>query len=795
MIIHYLRIALKAFGKYKYHTFINIFGLVSGMLGALIIAKYIGGSLQFDSFHTNRKQVHSVSQRESIAGGDQQERATTYQGVADLIAQFPEVRQTTRYMYHVESLVIANAGNDRQESFTEERIFMSDSCFFRMFSFSFLHGNPETALSPANSVVLTRSTAKKYFKDEDPLGKTILIRTSWGQELSYEITGVIEDIPLLSRFRFDILVNAPAVIPEELWNLPDYSIHVLLHNNANAADLAQKVTAQLRAVPELKSANKNVILSVRSISDVQLSDTEYLLVAIGIMIAIICWVNYINQSIAQAYWRTKQVGILKVFGATKGNLRAQFAVESALVSFIALAAVFGVYIGIENWLQFITDGHMLPLIGDPTLINLIFILIFAVGMSLGAFAPTVILLSQNLEKTLRSNFIPQIGGITMRKLFVVVQFSISTVMLVGIFVISGQLDYLQNKDKGISMEGVLVIKDPLSKGKRIEKMKILELFKDQAAALPVVKVISSSTTVPGEEYRHEAYLSLQGHDEKVLVHQSGVDENFFSLYEVPFVAGLDFIPNALAKNRESIILNESAARALGFTDMTKLLNTQITDHQNPEDVYFVVGVVKDFNQTSLKYKVRPLAFKYNIFRGHFSIRLDEARLNQGTFEEALASLKTLWKESYPDSAFDYYFLNEKFRAQDQEDQYFSSLFRAFTILSVILSCLGLFGLSILISTKRQKEVGVRKTFGATSFDILTLFVRGYVGPLAIALIIGAGSSYFMMREWLTSYANRIEIGPGLMLSAIVTLIAIFIVTVSYHTAKAASTNPITVLRD
>jgi putative ABC transport system permease protein len=229
--------------------------------------------------------------------------------------------------------------------------------------------------------------------------------------------------------------------------------------------------------------------------------------------------------------------------------------------------------------------------------------------------------------------------------------------------------------------------------------------------------------------------------------------------------------------------------------VTKLVNTKLVDHGSPDESIEVIGIIKDYNQTSLKYQVRPLAFRYNVYRGHFSIRFDEAHLKQGEFDDAITSLNELWKQTYPESSFDYYFLNEKFRAQDQQDQYFGSLFQAFTILSMILSCLGLFGLSILISAKRQKEIGVRKTFGASSLDILNLFMRGYLGPLATALIIGSAGSYFLMREWLTNFANRIEIGPSLMLSAVATLIAIFIGTISYHTVKAALTNPVSVLRD
>ena len=796
MINHYLKLAWKVFAKYRYYTIINIFGLVCGMLSALVIGKYIGGSLQFDSFHVNGKQIHSISQLESIGGNVQQERPSTYQGVADLIGQFPEVLRTTNYMQHVEALVIAKSENGNLESFTERGVFISDSNFFNVFTFPFVHGNAKSALSRANAVVLTQSTAHKYFRDANPIGKVLSIRTSWGEEIGYEVTGVMQNIPVLSRFRFDFLINRQTINPAERWNLPDYSIHVLVDETANVNALAQKVTTQVQGVPELKSANKKVTIALRSLTDIRLSNTEYLLATVGIVIAIVCWLNYINQTVAQAYWRTKEVGVLTVLGATKANLRAQFAVESGLICFTALMLVIGSYLVLEDWLQYQTNGHVLPLIGDSTQINIIFLLIFATGISLTALVPTLVLFRQNLQKTLRTTFTPQIGGVAIRRIFVVVQFAISTVLIVGIFVIVGQLDYMESKDKGIDIDDVLVIKAPMAKDTTWgAKRKTLQLFKQQCAELPLVTGVSSSTTVPSEEYRQETYLSVQGFESKILVHQNGVDDNFFSLYKVRFVAGHDFIPNARAKNMESIILNESAARALGFSDLDKVINTKLIDHENPDVAYDVIGVIKDYHQTSLKYEVRPLAFKYNLFRGHTSLRLDAARLEQSTLDDALTALKDIWKHSYPDASFEYFFLNEKFRAQDQEDKYFASLFQAFTILSVTLSCLGLFGLSILISTKREKEVGVRKTFGASSIAILSIFMKGYLGPLVTALLTGSVCAYFLMNAWLENYANRIEIGPGLIFSAVLTLISIFIVTVSYHTIKASLTSPVKVLRN
>jgi putative ABC transport system permease protein len=267
------------------------------------------------------------------------------------------------------------------------------------------------------------------------------------------------------------------------------------------------------------------------------------------------------------------------------------------------------------------------------------------------------------------------------------------------------------------------------------------------------------------------------------------------MYEVAFVAGRDFTRDARAKNRGSIILNESAARELGIADYDKIIGAKIVDHEEPDVVYDVIGITKDYHQTSVKYERRPMAFRFNEFRGHSSLKINRAAFEASGPTAALDAIQEIWKESYPDASFDHFFLDEKFAAQDMHDRYFGKLFRYFTILSVIISCLGLFGLSLLISTKRQKEIGIRKTFGASSTDILAVFLRGYVDPLVVSLLIGSTIAYLMMSRWLENYAYRIQVGFELVALAVGTLMAIFFFTVSYSTIKCAVTNPVKVLRE
>lgn len=794
MLYHYLKLAKRSLLKNKYYSFINVFGLVFGMLSALIIAKYIGGSFQMDRHHEKSDRIYSITQEELINATPEKTSNLTYRGIGELLNPYPEVAHVTRYSYHVRSLIFTQDDSVKPVSFFENNIVSVDSGFLQIFTLPLKYGDPETALSRANSIVITHASAQRYFGNSDPVGKTLTVRVPWGQETTYEVTGVTEDGVGRTQFKFDFLLTHPPADPNESWLIPDCLTYFLLEEDTDPKKVSQKLTTALQNVPELKSANRNVTVLSESLGKIRLSTTEYLLLAIGIFIAIISWVNYINQIIAQSYLRVKEISILRVMGATRSNLKKQFITESGLICFTALVLIVIIYLIIEPALQAFTNGHVLPLLGDPTSINLIFLSVFGTGIILAAAIPALILFAPNFGTTLQQANV-SIGGIGLRQMLVIVQFSISTILLISVFVISNQLDYMNSQDKGIDMNNVLIIQAPIARDTlwNVKREKI-ELFKEQCSELPFVKQVSSSTTVPGEEYRQETYLSLQGSTAKSMVHQNGVDDRFFDLYAVTFVAGQNFIHDANWKNRSSIILNESAARALGIVDFNKMINTKIMDHESDEE-YELVGIVKDYHQTSLKYHMQPIAFKFNIARGHFSLRIDGTGLQNSELEGKLSTIRQRWEQAYPDAPFEYYFLDSKFNEQDMEDHYFGKMFNYFTILSIIISCLGLFGLSLLISTKRQREIGVRKVFGATIPSILTIFLKGYLKPLSIAILIGSPVAWWLMNLWLKNFAYKIEIGFGLVSLSWLCLTLIFLLTVSYHTIKSSLTNPVKILKN
>ena len=375
MISHYFKLAKKTIIKNKHYTAINVFGLVCGMLSALVIAKYVGGSLHFDSFHVKRDRIYSITQEESLNSNPPKESKATYWGAGDLIKQYPEVLDITRYSGQVEYLVQTDGEKGSRLSFLENKVYATDSSFLRIFTFPFIHGDAAPALSRINSVVLTKSTSKKYFGDANPVGRVLTLRVPWGEERNYEIAGVVEDVPFKSRFMFDFLISQTSIARNEFWTVPDCSTFVLLRGEEKSDELAKKLVTTLDLVEQLKATNRKATMSLESIANIQLTNTEYLLVAVGVFIVMISWINYINQVIAQSYLRIKQIAILRVMGSTKANLKAQFIVESSLTCMVSLILIIAIYLGIEPSLQSLTNNHMLSAISDPTTINFIFIAI------------------------------------------------------------------------------------------------------------------------------------------------------------------------------------------------------------------------------------------------------------------------------------------------------------------------------------------------------------------------------------------------------------------------------------
>lgn len=794
MLSQHIRYAGRKLLKNRYYTFINVLGLVCGMLPALVIAKYLAGSSQVDTFHANGDRIYTITHDEFVGGTHKTGGSSTYDGVAEVAAGFADAAKMTRYSGHVRSNVATLDRDDKRRSFVENRIFAADSNFLKVFSFPVLQGDKVSPLARANTMVLTNTAAKRYFGNADPVGRSLSITVPWGEEKSYVITGVLEDVPKASQFTFDFLISDIELKPSELWNVPGCSLFLLLEDNASPVALQEKMNTRMAEVPELRSTGRTVALTLAKLGHTPWSGTDYLLAALGAFILLTCWINYINQTIAQTYGRVKEVGVLRVTGATRRDLQSQFIVESAITCLIALGAIILCYVALEPTLQSFAGRRPIRLQDFP-LVNLGLVGVFIVGIAITAGIPAAIFFSRNVGATLRNAYSTKVGGVAVRKVLVVFQFAISTVLLISIFVISGQLDYVLHKDKGFESNDILVVEAAMVTDTTwYAKRRALRLLKSRYEELPFVAGVTSSTTVPGEEYRQETYLSREGESAKALIHQCGVEENFFGVYEMKFITGHDFVPDARAENAQSIILNESAAGAIGILDFQAAINSKIIDHEDGSE-FTLIGIVKDFHQTALRYEMKPMAFRYNPFRGHISLKVNGASLANYGADKALERVKEFFTESYPLAGFETYFLEDRFLTEYSEEQYYRRLSTYFAVISMAISCLGLFGLSLLVSTKRQKEIGIRKTFGASPVSILRIFIRDYLVQLGIAVCLGVPVAYYLMNAWLRDYAYRIDIGLELMLTAVLWLAAIFFATIAFHTVRSSLENPVKILRE
>ncbi len=793
MIRHYLKLAFKNLLKNKVFNFINLFGLICGTLSALIIAKYIGGSKDYDSFHVNVDQIYSIIQKESVKGYPARTSRATYWGIGEIGKQkFPEVLNVARYRPHVESLIISEQDGVNSVSFNEQNIAVADRAFLEVFSFPLIYGDRSTALEETNSIVLTEEIARKYFGDDNPLGQVLTMRLSWGEKSKLKVTGVLQDLPDRTMFKFKILLSQGKVSQNDYWNMPSSQTFFHLEEGTDVELFTKRLSEAVSQEGPIKSADKEITITADHLATVELSKFEMLLAGVGLFILIVSWINFINLWIAQSYGRFKEIGVLRVLGSTRRNLLVQFVFEAAIINGITLLIVISLYWILQKPLIAFTAGHILPLFPDNSNVNILVFGVFILGTMFSTLVPVLVFKSQNFSAALRAGYVGKLGSITLRKVLVIGQFAISAILMISIFVISNQLNYMKEKDKGINLQNTLIIRAP--KDGWDNKAERLEVFKQRSSELPFVSSITSSTTIPSEEYRGERYFRLPDSEERSLMFVNGVDDNFLSQYEVELIEGNSFTPDAYWKNKRSILINREAVLKLGLNDLDNLLPIKLVDHNGT--TYELIGVTENYHKTSLKNKIRPMAFVFNPNRGHFSIKLHESSFDSPeTLKLQIDQLEKAWNGVYHNEPFDYFFLDEKFSSLDQQDYYFGKLFNFFTLLSVLISCMGLFGLSLLVSAKRKKEIGIRKVFGASINTVVMLLIKSYLSALMIAIIVGTPVAYFVMDLWLSNYSYRVSVDLISILMAIGSLAIIFLATISYHTYRASITNPTKTLRN
>ena len=787
MLGNYIIIALRHFRKNKIPNIINVLGLLVGMVSAVVIAKYVGYALTFDNFHQNQQHIFQLGQVETKNGQKGNASPLTYRGVSVASEQaLPEIVNYTTFDQGVETLVKVTNEEGKTISYNESRIFGVDSSFLHIFTFEAVLGNEETALSRPHSAVITRSIAEKYFGNKDPIGETITTKVSWGEEQSWTVTCVLKDIPKHSTLQFDILLFNP-ISNNSLWENPERNQFIQTTTTDSDA-LAQKISDHLASLSVFQDQQRKISAVLIPLTP-GLTSFELMLALIGLFILILSWINFTNLSIAQSLNRLGEVFIKKALGSSNRQLVIQFFFESLFVNGIALLLTVLLLAFSYDYFTALTGNHLLPLFDNSLHINTLFFLTFIIGAIVTSVYPSIFLVSKKIGGLSKVGKTTDKKGQGLRRGLIVTQFAISSVMIVCTFVISSQMDYMMNEDLGFSSTNKLIIKPP--KDQQEGKRKRMSAIKGELAKRSWIERVTTSSTIPGQSYRHEMYFLLKGSNKKPLLYINAVDTSFASVYQIKFLAGTDFSHTGSDNtNAHQVIINEASARALGLHP-DDAIHRALVDQEG--ETYEVIGVVENYHKLSLKDNIEPTIFKYNPVRGYITLNLTSDALH--SLPDKIAELKEIWQTVYQDEPFEYFFLTDLYEAQYDAENFFRKVFGVFTIISILLACLGLIGLTLFDVSSGKLEVGIRKTFGASSQSILVLFFKKYMLLLFVATLIGVPISYYVMNAWLDEYSFRILLGVKHILIPSLLLFTVALATISVQIIKLSLVNPAKILRE
>lgn len=794
MFYNYLTTLWRHVSKNKVFTFINIAGLAIGMLACILITQFVLHELSYDNFLDKKDRIFRIQQDRYDKGELSTQWAAGAAGIGpDLKANFAEVKAYTRLTKRDATLSTGDS------FFKEDNLYFASEDFFSIFSIKLLQGVDTLVLKEPNKMVVSQSTAKKYFGNEDPIGKTLKANGN----LEFEVSGVFEDLPVNTHMKIDVLgsfitLEKLSNDPFLTWDWDGFLTYILLEENADANSLEAKFPdfVQSKHGEELKKYNAGIEFHLQPVADIHL-DSDYImefkpngnrqsvnfLSVVALLIMIIAWINYINLSTAKSIERAREVGIRKVMGGYRAQLIQQFLTESLFLNFMAVILAAGLAIVLTPWFSSLTGrelGYQLFLQPAFWLILLGLILL---GAIISGLYPAFVLSSFQPVAVLKGKFKNSDAGVWLRKGMVVTQFIASITLMVGTFTVYQQLMFMQKQDLGVNIDQTVVLQAP-SVIDSTYKQKY-QVFKQNISSYTDVISVTASTSVPGSQPGWNAggirRLS-QAEDEQNQYRIIMTDGSFNESFGLEMLYGREFSDDVANEDR-NVILNETASRLMGFASPEEAINDEILFWG---DTFNIVGVMKDYHQESLKKSFDALIFRYNDApNGFYSVKVAP-----GEISELMAKLESDWKEVFPGSPFEYFFLDEHFDQQYKSDQQFGAIFGIFSALAIFIASLGLFGLSSLTTLQRTKEIGIRKVMGATLPGLLQLIAKDFIILIFIAILFSVPLSIWIMNSWLQDFATQIPLSWWIFAIPSLAVVIITLVTVSVHTLKVAIINPV-----
>jgi putative ABC transport system permease protein len=797
MFRNYFKTAFRNISKNKLYAVINIFGLTVGLSACLLIGVYIMHELSYDKFNTNANRIVRTTM-EYKSAGTVNTTATTGTKVGPQFKRiFPSIEEYAR------TFISHNVVKSGDKIFDEPRILYADPAFFKIFSFHIIEGDAATALDAPDKILITQSMAKKYFGNEDALGKTL---TSGGKDL--RVSALCEDVPQNSQIKFDFatqFLNLGNSVKDETWWTANWITYFLLRDEKSIPQLQQQIIDYMKT-PEVRAdageqGNDYLTYHLEPLTQVHLySSLEgfepngsityvYMFAVIALLILIIACANYTNLATAQSSGRSGEIGMRKVMGASKRQVFMQFMSESSLITFIAamlsvvLSIVLIPYFNNITGKQFTADAILKPL----PLFSL-----FVIAMLVSFFAglyPALILSGTQIMSVLKKGFNFTGGNNLLRKTLIVAQFSISVFLIIYTIIILQQMHFMQTKNLGYDKEHIVVL--PIG-GSMYNNTQSL---KDAFTQVKGVESVTASYETPEYVQWGDGITAI---DEKgkhdISLNAMPVDLDFTKTMKMQLVAGRDFQQSDFAMMDTSnnnanyhlpYIINETLAKRIGWTPQ-QAIGRQIENRVTGP----VVGVVKDFNFSSLHDPIGPLV----IFLGRDFSRDFMLRINGNDMQATLARLEAVWKQRVPDRPFNYHFLDDDYNKLYLAEQRSSELFTVAAGLAIVLACLGLFGLAAFTTVQRTKEIGIRRVLGANISSITLLIAKNFLQLVGVAILIAVPLAWWAGNHWLQDFAFRIPVQAYVFVATAIITALIALCTVGYHCVKVALMNPVKSLR-
>ncbi|NMH88906.1 ABC transporter permease [Flavivirga algicola] len=808
MIRNYFKIAFRNLKKQPFFTFLNIFGLTIGMAGSLLIALYIYDELNYDTMFPDADRIHRIN-LDIKFGGDISNFAEVSSPVAEVLENdVPQIELVTRFRNRGNMLI---KKSETAVNVKEQDVSYTDPSFFDMFGIDLLYGDKTSALSEPNTLVLTRTAAEKHFKIEDAVGQNLILNNGD----TYVVTGVIEDLPKNSLLRNHSVFLAMAGNQEEQennWGSNNFPTFIKLLPTANIQDVQTALDGFFKkyfipfAQPYMPGMTEEQFLasgnyynfSTIKLQDIHLHSNRfpemspngsiqniYILSFIGLFLIILASVNFMNLSTAHSLKRAKEVGIRKTLGSGKSALVSQFLAESGVITFIALLVAIAVAALALPFFNVLADKTMEIPYGNPLFWLVLVICTLVLGLLSGIY-PAFFMSRFIPVKVLKGSANNSHKGGGIRSSLVVFQFAISVFLIISTLVVFQQLQYIQNKDVGYAKDQVLVVQDVGTLGSQ------QQAFKQQVKQLASVKQASLSSYLPIPSYRRDRSFYEEGaiSQENALQMQSwDVDVDYLSTLDLELVAGRDF-NKKYGSDSLSIIINEAAVKVLGIT-AEEALSKRFTYDLGEENPRFfkVIGVVKDFHFETLRNDIAALSMHIGGYANDLAVKI-----NGGDYATTVASIENIWKTTAHGQSFNHYFMEDSFNNTYNTEQRLGRIFITFTILSIFIACLGLFGLAAFSAEKRAKEIGVRKVLGASVGQITYKLSVDFLKLVGISIVIALPLAWYAMNRWLEDFEYSITIGWSVFVLAVVLALFVSILTISFQSIKAAIVNPIKSLR-